>query len=47
MPKNSAKLIVNADDFGLTRAVSDAVITVFKKGSASSASLMATMPAAA
>ena len=47
MPKNSAKLIVNADDFGLTRAVSDAVITVFKNGSASSASLMATMPAAA
>ncbi len=44
---SSDKLIINADDFGLTRAVSDAVIEVHRNGSATSASLMATMPGAA
>ena len=43
----SDSLIINADDFGITRAVSDAVIEVNLNGSVTSASLMATMPAAA
>lgn len=47
MALSNGRLIVNADDFGLTEAVSDAVITVHKNGSASSASLMTCMPSAA
>lgn len=43
----SDQLIVNADDFGITRAVSDAILEVHLNGSATSASLMPTMPAAA
>lgn len=47
MALNNGRLIVNADDFGLTEAVSDAIITVYKNGSASSTSLMTCMPSAA
>ena len=39
------KLIVNADDFGLTKAVSDSIIKVFKIGNLSSTTIMINMPA--
>lgn len=38
------KLIVNADDFGITKSVSDAIIKVFTNGSVSSTSMMVNMP---
>ena len=37
-------IIVNADDFGLTNDISDAIIKVFKKGNLSSTTLMTNMP---
>lgn len=37
-------LIVNADDFGLTKDISDAIIYVFKVGNISSATIMTNMP---
>lgn len=38
------KLIINADDFGLTRSVSDAVITAHREGVLTSATLLAGAP---
>jgi predicted glycoside hydrolase/deacetylase ChbG (UPF0249 family) len=38
------KLIINADDFGLTQEVNDAIIDVFENGSLTSATLMVNMP---
>lgn len=38
------KLIINADDFGLTKKVSDAIIEVYKAGNLSSTTLMINMP---
>ena len=40
------KIIINADDFGITRAVSDAIINVYQNRSLTSTSLMVNMPAA-
>ncbi|MGH9733187.1 MAG: carbohydrate deacetylase [Candidatus Acidiferrales bacterium] len=40
------RLIVNADDFGMSRGVTDAVIIAHRYGFLTSASLMANMPAA-
>ena len=37
-------LIINADDFGLTKDISDAIIYVFKIGNLSSTTLMTNMP---
>jgi hypothetical protein len=37
-------LIINADDFGLTNDISDAIIYVFKMGNLSSTTLMTNMP---
>ena len=37
-------LIINADDFGLTKDISDAIIYVFKMGNLSSTTLMTNMP---
>ena len=39
------KLIINADDFGLTRAISDKIIDTFKIGNLSSTSLLVNTPA--
>ena len=39
------KLIINADDFGLTTAISDKIIETFKLGNLSSTSLMVNTPA--
>ncbi len=39
-------LIVNADDFGMSRAISDGIILAHRYGFVTSASLMANMPAA-
>jgi len=41
------RLIVNADDFGLSRGITDAVILAHRYGFLTSASLMVNMPAAA
>ena len=41
MPK---KVIINADDFGLTDSVNEAIIDVFKAGRLTSATLMVNMP---
>ncbi len=41
------KLIINADDFGLTKAVSDAIFEIFENGSLTSATLMVNMPGCA
>lgn len=38
------KLIINADDLGLTKAVSDAIFEIFENGSLTSATLMVNMP---
>lgn len=38
------QLIINADDYGLTKAVSDAIIEVYQNGSLSSTTFMVTMP---
>ena len=38
------KLIINADDFGITKSVSDAIIEIHNNGIISSASLMVSMP---
>lgn len=38
------KLIINADDFGLTKRISDAIIEVYKAGNLSSTTLMINMP---
>ena len=38
------KLIVNADDFGLTKEISDEIIKIFFLGNISSTSLMANTP---
>lgn len=38
------KLIVNADDLGLTKAISDAIFEVFENGSLTSATLLVNMP---
>lgn len=38
------KLIINADDLGITQAVSDAIFEVYENGSLSSATLMVNMP---
>lgn len=40
------RLIVNADDFGMSRGITDAVIVAHRYGFLTSASLMANMPAA-
>ena len=37
-------VIINADDFGLTKDISDAIICVFKMGNLSSTTLMTNMP---
>jgi predicted glycoside hydrolase/deacetylase ChbG (UPF0249 family) len=37
-------LIINADDFGITISVNDAIIRVFQKGNLTSATLMVNMP---
>ncbi len=39
------KIIVNADDFGLTKEISDRIIKIYKKGNLSSTSLMVNTPA--
>lgn len=39
------KLIINADDFGLTRIISDKIIKIFKIGNLSSTSLIVNTPA--
>jgi len=44
-PANRPRLIVNADDFGLSRGVSDAIASVHKDGILTSASIMANQPA--
>jgi len=41
-----ARLIVNADDFGMSRGVTDGIILAHRYGVVTSASLMANMPAA-
>jgi chitin disaccharide deacetylase len=41
------KLIINADDLGLTKAVSDAIFEIFENGSLTSATLMVNMPGSA
>jgi len=38
------KIIINADDFGLTEKISDVIIAIFKKGNLSSTSLLANTP---
>ena len=38
------KLIINADDFGLTRSISEKIIDTFKVGNLSSTSLMVNTP---
>lgn len=38
------KLVVNADDFGITEAVSDAIVQVYKNGSLSSTTMLVNMP---
>lgn len=40
----SAQLIINADDFGLSESVNEAIIDVFRAGNLSSATLMVNMP---
>lgn len=40
------RLIVNADDFGISPSVNEAVIRCYRKGNLTSATLMANMPAA-
>ncbi len=40
------KLIINADDFGLTEGINNAVVEGYQRGVISSATLMATAPAA-
>ena len=44
-PANRPRLIVNADDFGLSRGVSDAIASAHKDGILTSASIMANQPA--
>ena len=39
------KLVINADDFGLTEAVSDSIIKVFQIGNLSSTTILVNMPA--
>ncbi|HTV58542.1 MAG TPA: ChbG/HpnK family deacetylase [Verrucomicrobiae bacterium] len=43
---NETLLIVNADDLGMSRGVTDGILLAFKHGILTSASLMANMPAA-
>ena len=43
---NEKRLIVNADDFGMSRGISDAIVRAHLHGFLSSTSLMANMPAA-
>lgn len=38
------RLIINADDFGLTESVNEAIIDVYKQGNLTSATLMVNMP---
>ena len=38
------RIIVNADDFGLTRAISERIIEIYKKGNLSSTSIIANTP---
>lgn len=40
------KIIINADDFGLSRSVNLAIINCFQKGNLTSATMMANMPGA-
>ena len=40
------RLIVNADDFGMSRGISDAILLAHRRGFLTSASLMTNMPAA-
>jgi len=44
--EKSAKLVVNADDFGFTESVSHGIIKAFKEGIVTSTTLMVNMPAA-
>jgi predicted glycoside hydrolase/deacetylase ChbG (UPF0249 family) len=44
-PTRRRNIIVNADDFGLSRQVNEAILQAFKKGLISSATIMANMPA--
>ncbi|MEO9967578.1 MAG: ChbG/HpnK family deacetylase [Reichenbachiella sp.] len=41
---SSYRLIINADDFGLTRSVNQAIIETYKAGNLTSATLMVNMP---
>ncbi len=47
MYKNKLKLIINADDFGITRSVSDAVVNAHLNGALTSATLLSGAPYAA
>ena len=38
------KVIVNADDFGLTKEISDVIVNIFLLGNISSTSLMVNTP---
>lgn len=43
---NETRLIVNADDFGMSRGITDGIVVAHRYGFLTSASLMANMPAA-
>ena len=38
------RIIINADDFGLSRSVNQAIIDVYKKGNLTSTTLLVNMP---
>lgn len=46
MPTQPAQLVVNADDFGISRGVNRGIIEAHQRGLVTSASLMANLPAA-
>ena len=46
MPRHPRQLIVNADDFGISRGVNRGIVEAHRKGIVTSASLMANLPSA-
>ncbi|HZO31813.1 MAG TPA: ChbG/HpnK family deacetylase, partial [Chloroflexota bacterium] len=46
MPRNTRHLVVNADDFGISRGVNRGIVEAHRSGLVTSASLMANLPSA-
>src|ERR687896_2728566 len=46
MPRSPRQLVVNADDFGISRGVNRGIVEAHRSGLVTSASLMANLPAA-